>query len=350
MEDPKGHALLESRIKSCPSAVEEFLKTPLSFSPDAQLKTASYVVTGAGSSIAHACYLTSLLNATGTAHAEYRPLTSFLSASRLDDRERVLVVISQGLSPNAEVALARRSHFKRTILFTSLTKEGARSSTNDHKVKLLETLDRDGAALVRFPLENEYTILIRVLGPLLGYLACFRFSLALFPALCSSSFLGELPKSLLAAEDKAKQLLKSDGLSTFKNGVDIFAPFPINSFAQNLTYKFLEGPFWPTPTVWDLLHLAHGPLQQLKTSKRLALCLLGPESELKELDLRMHEALKIAGARVVDLRSSLPPYLRIFEYEMILNYIMLEAIKAENIDQRNWPGKGEDKRLYSFGG
>src|SRR5882724_5322109 len=119
--DPLGHALLAQRLAQIPSVLADMLtRGPAPLKPATLLST-RFLITGTGSSEAHARYLVMLLNLYTDRAAMYLPLSGFTDMHREGFSGKTLVVFSQGVSPNAQIALRRSRDFSHTILFTATT-------------------------------------------------------------------------------------------------------------------------------------------------------------------------------------------------------------------------------------
>lgn len=306
---------------------------------------AHWVVTGTGSSEAHARYLVWLLNRFTPHTAEFRALSGFLG--RQGREEAVLVVFSQGLSPNATFAMAESARFERLVLFTSSTPQGLRRNGKEDRARLLERLADEGATLVRFPLEEEFTTLMRVVGPMTGYLAAAQFVAGL-----EGSGLPRPEADLCAGVEDAPANLPAK-LREFSRedlaGCQIVATDPLVGFAQNLAYKFLEGLLLPAPGIWDAFQYAHGPFQQNVLTRRPVLLLVDDSEENGELEKRIVAVNEASGCPTWTLKSRQPQAYRIFEYEALFNELTLSAIERSRIDQINWPGKNLDGPVYGYG-
>ena len=107
-------------------------------------------------------------------------------------------------------------------------------------------------------------MLLRVVGPLAGYLAAIQFvdqnwKKSIHP--CNNSDLIAAIRS--ARKNVPENLL--DSLKTTQKGSILIMSAPLCEYAQNLAYKFLEGLFARTPTIIDYLSFSHGTFQQLIT-------------------------------------------------------------------------------------
>ena len=105
--DPLGHDLLRERLAMLPELLAGMQRAPLERVSARSLTGRAFLVTGTGSSEAHARYLVHLLNRHARRPAEFMPLSGFCDMPADLGRGRVLVVISQGVSPNAQVAIDR---------------------------------------------------------------------------------------------------------------------------------------------------------------------------------------------------------------------------------------------------
>ena len=172
--DALGHGLLRRRVASAwPMARSLLHAGPLA--PWRPLQ-GGVVATGVGSSEAHARYLAGLLRRFAGVPAWFEPLSAFLDPCfpARHGRDHTLVVFSQGLGPNAQIALERRGEFGSVVLATSATEEGQRNSGRDGRAEWIARLRGEGARVEWFPVEDEYTILVRVIGPLCGMAAAWR--------------------------------------------------------------------------------------------------------------------------------------------------------------------------------
>lgn len=347
-DDPLGHALLARRLEQIPTTLAGMLaRGPAPLKP-ATLASQRFIITGTGSSEAHARYLTMLLNLHTQRSAAYLPLSGFTPQHKPAFTGKTLVVFSQGVSPNAQLALRRRSDFAHTVLFTSTTPATALAAGKKDRAALLQQLLDEGGELVEFPLAEEYTTLIRFVGPMAGYLACLQFAAQLSccrfkvpPADDILRLLHFQPPSELLDAMRGSPWRFSDGFS-------LVTAAPISEFAQNLACKFMEGVFWPCPPISDFLQFAHGPFQQTTAHPHPVVILQGDAPVEAELVNRSLEMLRAVDLEAFVLRVDAPPLISIFGFEAALNRLIFTLIKRFDTDQVNWPGKGRDDQLYGF--
>lgn len=346
--DPLGHALLAQRVAMIPSVLEGMLDRGLPPALPATLASTRFVITGTGSSEAHARYLCTLLNLHTDRSACYLPLSGFSDAHRPAFAGKTLVVFSQGVSPNAQLALRRRSDFSHTILFTATTPEDARKAGKHDRAALLQAIVDGGGELVVFPLAEEYTTLIRFVGPMAGYLACLQFA-ARFST-CRLQVPGRVLLNAALSSKPSPELVRAlkHGASRFAHGFNLVTAAPISDFAQNLACKFMEGLFWPCPPISDFLQFAHGPFQQMTAHPHPVLIFQGDSPAEAELVERSRQMLENVGLEAFVIHVPLPSAVSIFGFEAALNQLLLELMPHFGIDQVNWPGKGRDDLLYGF--
>ncbi|ATC65607.1 creatininase [Nibricoccus aquaticus] len=346
--DPLGHGLLAQRLAGIPSILGGMLsRGPAPLKP-ATLASTHFIVTGTGSSEAHARYLATLLNFQTDRAATYLPLSGFTDGHRSGFKGKTLVVFSQGVSPNAQIALRRRRDFAHTILFTASTPAAALAAGKKDRAALLQTFLDEGNELVEFPLAEEYTTLIRFVGPMAGYLACLQFTAQLASCRFTEPSASELLPLLDAQPPADLVSAMKRSTSRFAQGFNLVTAAPISDFAQNLACKFMEGVFWPCPPISDFLQFAHGPFQQMTAHPHPTLILQGDSPVEAELVGRSLTMLRNVGLDAFVLRVEAPALLSIFAFEAALNKLTFELMTYFGIDQVNWPGKGRDDLLYGF--
>lgn len=346
--DPLGHALLAERLAQIPAVLAEMIaRGPAPLKP-ATLAAPRFIITGTGSSEAHARYLAMLLNLYTGRAATYLPLSGFVDWHRDAFAGKTLVVFSQGVSPNAQIALQRRSDFAHCVLFTATTPAAALAAGKRDRAALLQSILDAGGELIEFPLAEEYTTLIRFVGPLAGYLAALQFTSQLagcrFPAPAAGTILPLLAEP--APADLLDAMIRLP--SAFSQGFNIVTAAPISDFAQNLACKFMEGVFWPCPPISDFLQFAHGPFQQMNAHPKPVIILQGDSTVEAELVDRSVRMLREVGLSAFVVRVNAPPLYSIFGFEAALNALVFAVMRHLRVDQVNWPGKGRDDLLYGF--
>lgn len=345
MSQTFGHEILKERIESIPDHLRSALQAP---APDVEaLKAASSIVTtGLGSSEAAARYLTSLLNRNGRMRAEFIPHSVFYGELPSYEERPHLVLFTQGLSPNAEIVFAQRHHFSGLTLVTASTEEGQEQAGKPNRVKLLRDILAGGNAIIRHPIENEYEILPRVIGPICAELTCLRMASAVLgaktlPLPGEDALITPLEESFLPShelDDWATELLE---------GVDFFFTNRESTYAHNLSCKVLETTFRPLPRLYDAFHYAHGPFQADRLTSARKWIFTGPEAAASDLFGKLSPLFERTGPTRITRSPLAEPY-SLFYYEQFLNTVVLRAAEIAKVNLINWPGKGEDSEGYSL--
>lgn len=318
MEDNYGHKLLLERLKSLDKSDNRIV-----IKKHAEIDFSNkLIVTGIGSSKSHAFYLIHLLKKYNV-NVEFVELSAFPKLTNTENS--TLVLFSQGLSPNSNIALSKK--YNNIIIFTAVTE----INKNEQKKSLLTKAD----VIVNFPLEDEYTLLIRVVGPYRGFQAVNVFM---------NSYFNYQYHTINIAEPINKDLLNI--LVTQKPQIKFVTTDTVKTFSQNLQYKFLEGCFYPhMPDVCDYLEFSHGHYQNLLVNGGVVIILGCLEdinlSDGVELMCKKH---KIPVFKIISNSQDQ----NIMYYELYLNRLVYQIIKAWNIDQKNWKGKNDNTTLYEL--
>jgi creatinine amidohydrolase len=340
--------LLATRLASIPATLANMLARGSAALSPRTLATQRFLVTGTGSSEAHARYLVMLLNLFTERAAAYLPLSGFVEPAPGAFAGKTLVVFSQGVSPNAQIALRRRREFAHTVLFSASTPAAALAAGKPDRAALLQGLLDEGNELVEFPLAEEYTTLIRFVGPLAGYLAALQF-VAQFAG-CRAPLPTAAQLDVLLGARAPRELL--DAMiklpSAWSGGFNLVTAAPISDFSQNLACKFMEGVYWPCPPISDFLQFAHGPFQQMNAAPKPVIFLQGGSAAEAEMVDRSVRMLHEVGLAAFVIQIDAPPLYSIFGYEAALNDLVFAVMRHLRVNQVEWPGKGRDDLLYGF--
>ena len=324
----EGHRCLARRIAALPAlaarAAAEALEPPVLPAPIERL-----VTSGIGSSEAHARVLASLVAEGTTRAARFVPPSALLTPGP-EHAADTLVVFSQGLSPNAQLVLTHATRWRHVLLATAVT-DAAR----------LAPLRARGIVLVHFAGADEYETLVRVAGPVTGFLCALRLARAL------GALIEMATARLEAALAAAPAAIAGVTPAMLAAPLAFVVSGTYGELVTNLRCKVLEGMLRPLPPMWDALELAHGPFQQAVREPATFLALTRPDAPHDEPLLLGFEAmLDPARHSLVRLRASLPSPLAVLEHEMHLNALLLRDIEARGVDQVRWPGRGADAPLY----
>lgn len=380
MSATAARALLASRCAAVPALLqslllpEEALDGLAAARPDLSFAAQSaprlrFVTTGIGTSEGPARLLAHLLREHAGAQARFVPLSALAGAALApvgDGADAALVVFSQGLSPNAQLALAQAGRFAALLVYTSVPAAHPQ----------VQALTARGAMVTVLPPvgpPGEDRLFLRVLGPAAAQLAAAQ----LADAVAARRGVGKrLPlraavQSALAAPARARQAVAALGAGLVARGLLPEAalasyglgalwraqPEPTLAFVTSggygelglgLRWKFLEGAGLSEPLAWDVLQVAHGPFQQT-FQRPLFLC------ALTRGDSRVEQAL------LARLQAMLPPHhvllqlpaeplgpLALLSHDLACNELLLAVLRGRDWDLLDWPGRCCDGPLYEL--
>jgi creatinine amidohydrolase len=321
-----GHRLLQERLAGLPDALRATAAMPL---PSVSTRGLRRVVTtGIGSSEWHARVLAHLLDEHADVPARFVPLSALATTARGD----LLVVFSQGLSPNARLALARRSAWRDVVVATA-----ARGPAR------MAPLAAAGVHVAPFAGENEYGTLVRVVGPATGLLCAARLAAALGARVAWDV------DAIAAAVASAGAAVAGVPDDVLAGPLAFVSSGTYASLAGNLALKVMEGLLRPPPPIWDLLHVAHGPFQQAFPGPATFVALTRDDAPEEEaLLVRLEAMLDPTRHRVVRLHAPLGGTPALVAHEAQLDVLVLRAIAAAHVDQARWPGRDRDGALYDL--
>lgn len=338
-----GLAVLRARQEALPRAVASAIDAPLSqdAAGEALRGVRAVVTTGVGSSLAHARHLSWLLRTRAGVPSWDTPTGSFVSPPGPEAGEQALVVFSQGLSPNARLPLAHVARYRATVLVT------AAAGDSPERAGAVRAAEGAGAIVVRMPCAPEYEVLLRLVGPMIGFVVGLRLANAagagiVLPAAAT------IARAVEEASARAIGALNGADPSIFEDPITFVATNGHAALAHNLCAKVLEGMFLPWPNAVDALELAHGALQEASGKPRTFVALGGGGAHDEALFARVRQTFE-PQHRCLRLDAHLPEPLAVLEHEAMVNELVLGAIAARRLDQRDWPGKGRDGPLYAVG-
>lgn len=339
--DPLGHGLLQYRLGRSREALRALTGAPLPF-PKTDPAMKRWVVTGAGCSEAHARFTVDLLSRYAEQEATYWPLSDFLE--RQPPPSTGLVVFSQGLSPNACLALGRIRSFASGLLISAIdpARLPQRMVGRSDTEAVLADWAASGGQVCTLPVEREDRLWLRVVGPLAGYLAALQWVEMLAPGAWPAC-----PAVLLdRVFETAPAQVGSLDLDRFRDGCMILAAAPLCNYAQNLALKWVDGMRARLPQVVDYLAFPHGPYQSLLNHPLPVIILHGKSEAEQSLIHRARTMLQGNTPYTWVLQSQLPDPWRMVEYEVVLNYLVLRAAGAWAVDLRHHEGRGDEGALY----
>jgi creatinine amidohydrolase len=315
---------LEQRLAEVPALLGAISAAATLRSP--ALTEGTSDVTGVGASGFPAVLLTSALSARGQS-ARLRALVDFAHPLGPLTRGSRLVVFSQGLSPNARLALDARGSYAGTRLYTAI-----RPSEATPAGAWLQSLGPE-VELALHPPPAEGHALLRVQGPL----AAATLALAEHGAL-------ELRGAKL--EQSLRDALEAPPL--FLEEPLVWLGTRSSPLPRALAWSWQEAVQTPLGPVLDALEFAHGPLQAL--FERRGPCVVISTGADSDADLlaRLARVLDPARHPLVVLEIATPAAALTAQVRLLR--AALVAMRLRGVDPERWPAQGRDGPLYELGG
>jgi len=325
--------LLLRRLGSLPAQLDAALA---SFDVSLPRDAGRVLVTGAGMSEGPARLMAALLAEAGQPGA-FVPMSEFVTETPPRDGD-TLVVFSQGLSPNARFPLIHLPSFRHAFLITSVRPD-PEAPAGDARRAAAEA-ERNGARVVCVPPEDESGLLLRVVGPAVAALAG-----ALLALPHARAQLASVPSLYAEALAAPAEPLFIGGRSA---PIALVASGRYANACHGLAWKLLEGLLLPAPPVWDVLQVAHGPLQSFYEREQIVIALERKDAREGPLLECLAQTLVPSRHRLLRVPSRSPGALAWFEHDARLDALLLATLRARPIDLAAWPGRRADKFLYAL--
>lgn len=320
-------ALVAEARRTLPDALARTLDVAL---PEPPSGLARVVTTGIGASEGPARLLAQLLVEQGLA-------ARFHAASRFEGETphgELLVVFSQGLSPNVLGALRGGDRFRHVWLVTGLDAE--RDATARAKLAPARAVS---ARPIVVPGADPPGTLVRWIGPTTASLVAFRLAALLLDDRAMRERLEHAPSAYARGRTLGV-------LAPATNAALVVVDQSVES-AYAHRWKLLEGLLLPDPPVWDVLQVAHGPLQSFYERETTLLVLeRGHGSPLVE---RLRRVLEPTRHRLWHVTTEHADECAFFEHTGTLDATLFASLEAHPRDLFDWPGRDRDAPLYDFG-
>lgn len=330
-------ALLAERARGIAGALSSALSVPLPEVPEG----ASFVVTGVGCSEGPARAFALLLQMAGR-RAVFAPLSTFVGVTARG-MGNTLVLFSQGLSPNARLALRRAGEFEGAILFTSVRRESAAIEAREQ----IEAFEAGGGRVVTLPPEEESGTFVRVVGPAAALLAVARFAGSVSKRVDASEA-AKLPALAASADARVEELVSALPAAALHRRLAFVAWGPWIEAARGLPCKWLEGVGAAEPALWDVFQIAHGPFQQFYDEEITLVTLEHDgEPEARALFDRLAAMVEAPRHAMLRLSSPLPPAIAAVDHDVLVTALLVRAIGERSKDLGR--AEGADAALYDVG-
>ena len=362
-----GLEALRARARSLPDALLESAAQPPPFDAAALDRIAgarAVVATGIGSSRAHAEFFADCLATEAGWPARFATTGELAGDPPAVSEHDLLVVFSQGLSPNARFALATPERWAAVVLVTAERSEAAGEPAAQgpppppsklEKGAWLQRLAERGVVIVSLPSagEDEFGTLVRLTGPVLAFARALDMAKALAELRGrNSAALEWQPESVVAALRAVAQrdgdpLAELDARRLRSDPIAIVGAQGSLRNARHAATRLSESLWIPAPGCWDELEFAHGPLQALYERPATVLFVgrSGAPDDAEAVQ-RLRATLSPERHRVIEWQATLEGRAAVFEYEALAIEFTLRAIEASGLDPAEWPAKGADGPLY----
>ncbi|MBK9266091.1 MAG: hypothetical protein IPM54_40685 [Polyangiaceae bacterium] len=335
-------ALLERRCFAVPELVRGLDVDRLRPVATTLQYASTICVTGIGASEGPARLLASRLSGphrqaqfiplSGLLAGDHRAMTEGRHASRL-------VVFSQALSPNAQMALEAGEDFTTTILVCGPDVPIEEKPPSRGLQRLM---------VIRHPPEGEAGFLLRVTGPAVASAV----ALALATLSTTEQRPAEIGEHLKKCADAMERRLGRP-----IRDVDLIERPPAflvygldgAELSHLLRWTLLECLDMHDPSVWDVLSFAHGPFQSIfDGSRTLILPRAANDAAIETLRGRLVDMLRQTRHSLMDVSSELPRPWSTLEHLAAVHALVMEHLRKHPRDLGTWPGKGCDGPLYGL--
>lgn len=327
MSEPSRSAVyMQDAIRALPGALRQASAISL---PALERPVRRVLTTGIGLSEAPARLLASALVDRAVC-ARFCVTSQVGEQSRADD---LVIVFSQGLSPNARLALGPGAGANMRWLVTSVEP----GSATPAQAEFLASCLVQGVRAIVVPPPGESGALVRLVGPTVAALIALRLAASLSADQALAQQLRDAPACYRA-------LSLGTTLDDATLGLVAVGMHP--EWVHAHRWKLLETLLRDDPPIWEALQFAHGPLQTYY-ERRLTLLAFeaGGRSPLVE---RIVQTLHPQRHRLVRVSSSLPPELAFFEHTATLDALLLQAVQSSGRDLFDWPARHADGPLYDL--
>ena len=341
-EAQESIARLARRVALLPQLITQTLELPAPVAPS-RLCDGAIVITGAGIAAGPARYLAACLRHELGLAARYCPPSAFALAGSRPQADS-LVVFSQGLSANARTVLSHFESYEHVTLFTAVEP----NPTGTDAERRVASLSDAGVQLVHHGPKREAGMLVRVLGSTASMLQSVRWARSLGGTPDPAGVLTLLPAAVAAALKRATEIAATCPPTRLLGNVAFVTVGGYGDACRGLAWKWMEELWTSEPSRWDVLQVAHGPLQTFWEREMTLIALCGPRDPAKPLFDRLDRVLHPDRHLLLRLGASAPGALAVFEHGAALDQLMVSALEASPRDLSQWPAKGVDEPLYGL--
>ena len=336
-EVPSEALRLERALVELPQALRQAAVLPLPGLQNLTMVSRRIFCSGLGSSSAHARFLVTQLVCAGVAAHAWA-----LGGDGLGSGD-TLVVFSQGLSAPVRRCISRLAPEVAVVLVTSVDPSRKDSGSLERRDWLAAA---EAAGLHRVPMMGamEYGSLLRITGPVTGYLTALRLANALGAA--RRIPLEEIIAAMEACLGREGQIIEPE---VFDRELSLLGTGVSSDCLGNLALKVQEGLLQPAPPVLTIENVAHGPFQEAYPRPRTWVVFTCPGSEEEPEAVRRLREMLPAHQSVCEVPATMAFPWSIFSHEVLWTRAVLAHRQASGLSTEVWPGQGADGPLYDWG-
>ncbi len=301
---------------------------------------ARWACSGIGASEGVARATASWLRREAGVSAEFRPFSEWLTGEAAQGVDGVMV-FSQGLCPNARLAIDRAPQSATRVLVTAATEsdEVARARQLGWLLCALEPSD-EGPLLVRLDGPLAALATGRALVESIAMTKGGPLSRASLDA--GAAFAAGMDVGIRAAEQcSSTQLDSVCGAIGAGRSLDTHA---------GLAWAWMEATLRAPIALWDALGFAHGPLQAIYEREAVLLGFERDAEDERALFDRVESVLVRERHTLIRLKAPQRNESAVFAHAGAVWGLLLSLLAARPRDLRTWPAKGRDGALYELDG
>ncbi|MFO0557633.1 MAG: hypothetical protein U0269_06410 [Polyangiales bacterium] len=279
--------------------------------------------------------------------ANFRAFSEWLVDGSRGDRpdeshELGVIVFSQGLCPNARVALSRAPQTATRVLVTAAIESEAAQQAQSM-----------GWLILPHEPADEGSLLVRLEGPLCA-MAVGR---ALAESLAMSKGSTRLSRASLDAATSFERGFEQGqtlGAQQSTDSLDAVCAMLVSGRSlathSGLPWTWMESTLSAPIALWDALGFAHGPMQAIYERRATIVSFERANEGENALFDRVGAVLDPERHTLVRVRAETDDESAVFAHFGALWGMLTSQLARRPRDLRNWPGKGRDRALYELGG
>jgi len=279
--------------------------------------------------------------------ANFRAFSEWLvdgsTGDRLDEADELgVIVFSQGVCPNARIALSRAPQSATRVLVTAATESEAAEQARSM-----------GWLILPHEPAGEGSLLVRLEGPLCA-MAVGRALAESLAMAKGSALLSRASLDAAAAFERGFARGQTLGEQQSTDALDCVCAMLVSGRAlathSGLPWTWMESTLSAPIALWDALGFVHGPMQAIYERRATLVTFERANEGERALFDRLGAVLDPERHSLVRVRAESDDERAVFEHFGALWGMLTQQLARRPRDLRNWPGKGRDRALYELDG